>query len=99
MPQIPQNMRIVLLFKTYGCFNHLQMPVNVHWCAKYLGCIKGKETWTQKIVEDEKPGEPKGNDYCKLAKRVQFGMAGDGGTIRHRSKRKDHSSSFLIQFE
>lgn len=30
---------------------------------QYLECIKGKETWTQKFVEDGKPGEPKGKHY------------------------------------
>lgn len=74
MPQIPQNMRIVLLFKTYGCFNHLQMPVNVHcgvqsiWDALRERKPGLKKSWRMRNQESQRgmiiANWPKG---CSLA--------------------------------
>lgn len=56
-------MRIVKLLKTYGCFNHLQMPMNLHYGVHSIwDVLRERKPVLKNAWWVKKPGEPKGKD-------------------------------------
>lgn len=105
----PFKTLIIKLWKAYGCFNHFQMPPNLHHGASGVCRVWDVLAGRQPGIKDARgsaEGRAEGKDYYqhtgrfyKLAEVLGLGTAGVERALSHRRKRKEHVSSFLTQFE